>query len=72
MKISLRVQPRSSKEEIIQDGAGLKVYLRESATDGKANEALRRILGKHFDVAKSRVTIVKGDHSRNKIIEIEK
>ena len=72
MKIAVRVQPRSSKEEVIADGDGLKVYLRESATDGKANEALRRVLGDHFNIAKSCVTILRGERSRNKIIEIIK
>ncbi|MBN1492557.1 MAG: DUF167 domain-containing protein [Candidatus Omnitrophica bacterium] len=71
MKISVKVHPRSSREEVQTDGDGLKIYLRESATDGKANEALRRVLGKHFKIAKSLVRIIKGERSRNKIVEID-
>ncbi|MFC1808742.1 DUF167 domain-containing protein [Candidatus Omnitrophota bacterium] len=70
MKISVKVYPRSSREEIQTNDDGIKVYLRESATDGKANEALRRILAKEYQVAKSYITIVNGERSRNKIIEI--
>ncbi len=72
MRISVKVLPRSSREEIQSTGDTFKVYLRESATDGKANEALRRVLGKHFNVAKSFVTIIRGEQSRNKVIEINK
>ncbi len=72
MRISVKVQPRASREEIQEISDGLKVYLKESATDGKANEALRRVLGKHFNVAKSFVTIIRGEQSRNKVIEINK
>jgi len=47
-----------------------KVYLRAKALEGKANEALVKLLGNHFGIAKSRIKIVRGEHSRNKLVEI--
>lgn len=71
MKIHVRVQPRASKEEIVcEDEGAYKVYVRESATDGKANAAVCRVLAKEFKVPKSRITIVRGEKSRNKLIDI--
>jgi len=66
----VKVYPRSSREEVRDETSPLKVYLRESPTEGKANEALRRVLGKHFGTPKSFVKIIRGKKSRIKLIEL--
>ncbi len=48
----------------------LHVYVNAPPSDGKANRAVVDALAKHFDTQKSRVVLVKGMRSRNKIIEI--
>lgn len=48
-----------------------KVYVTASPEDGKANKKVIELLADYFKAAKSRVKIVKGETSRNKIIEIE-
>ena len=70
MKINIKVIPRSSQRKIVKEGERYKVYVHESATDGKANEAVRELLAEECNVAKSNVVIVKGETSRNKVIEI--
>jgi len=67
-KISIKVQPRSSKEAVEQlaDGS-YKVFTHSSPTDGEANKAVIEILAKHFKTTKSDVKIVSGLTSRNKI-----
>jgi uncharacterized protein YggU (UPF0235/DUF167 family) len=72
MKINVTIKPNSKKgpEIIKQDDGSLIVYVREIAFDGKANEALIILLAKHFGVAKTRISIVRGHISRNKVIEI--
>jgi uncharacterized protein len=71
MKIAVKVQPRASKEQLIHNPDGsVKVYLRTSPVDGKANAALIDILAKHYDVKKSDIRIITGKQSRNKIIEL--
>lgn len=65
------VKPGSKKGPLVEESAaGLTVYVRERAVDGKANEAVIGLLAKHFHVPKSRVEIVRGHTSRNKIVRI--
>lgn len=70
-KISLKVLPRSSKNELIAlpDGS-YKVKLTAAPVDGEANKKLLEFLAKEFGVVKSRIWIVKGERSKNKVIEI--
>jgi uncharacterized protein len=71
MRISVKVQPRSSKEQVVKNpDTGIKVYLKTAPVDGKANVALVRILSEYFSVNKSRIKIITGRQSRNKIVEI--
>ena len=73
MKVKVRVQPKTSRNEIISQFDGtLKVFLTVSPVEGKANEALVKIIAKEYNVAKSRVRIVQGLKSRDKIVEIDK
>lgn len=47
-----------------------KVKLTAAPVDGKANEALIKILSEHFKVAKSRISIVGGNTAKTKIVDI--
>jgi uncharacterized protein len=71
MRISVKVQPRASKEYVVKTpDAGIKVYLNAPPVGNKANESLIRILAEYFSVNKSKIKIITGRQSRNKIIEI--
>lgn len=72
-QIKLRVIPRSSKNEIVgemPDGA-LKVKITAAPTDGEANKKLITFLSDEFDIPKSKITIIKGERSKTKTIEID-
>jgi len=72
MKINITIKPNSTKGPLVEpraDGSVL-VYIREIAADGKANEALVRLLAKHFSIPKTHITIVRGHTSRHKVVEI--
>lgn len=70
--ISLKVIPRSSKNEIIkQDDGSYKVKLTAPPVDGAANEALIKFLSEEFRIPKSNIRIVKGEKGRKKIIQIQ-
>ena len=47
-----------------------EVRVDERAVDGRANKRLVEILAEHFKIPKSRVSIVRGAKSRNKIVQI--
>jgi uncharacterized protein (TIGR00251 family) len=70
--IAVSVTPRSARDEVIgwQDGA-LRVRLKAPPVDGKANEALRRLLAESLGVALSAVTIVAGETARLKRVRVE-
>ncbi|HZJ34780.1 MAG TPA: DUF167 domain-containing protein [Candidatus Angelobacter sp.] len=72
MKIVVTVKPNSTKGPLIEPQAdgSLVVYIREIAADGKANEALMKLLAKHFKISKTHISIVQGHTSKHKIIEL--
>ena len=71
MKIAVFVKPGSKKGDLVEaTGEGLTVFLRAKAVDGAANQALIRVLAKHFHVAKSQIAIVNGQKSRKKLVEV--
>jgi uncharacterized protein (TIGR00251 family) len=68
----VRLTPRGGRDSIEGwDGDVLRVRVRAAPVDGRANEALVRLLAAVLDVASSRVTIVAGASSRNKLVQIE-
>ncbi|MFI5322652.1 MAG: DUF167 domain-containing protein [Thermodesulfobacteriota bacterium] len=69
--ITVQVQPKSSSDEIagVHDGR-LKVRISAPPVEGKANERLREVLAKAFDVSKSSIEIIKGKTSKIKTIKI--
>lgn len=70
--IEVHVKPGSSKGPLISvDDGVLTVYLRERAVEGAANDALVKLVAKHFEVPKSRVSIKRGHKSRIKFLEVE-
>lgn len=73
-RISVRVKPRSSRDEVVSyDAAARSMEIRVKAppVDNAANKAVVNLLAKTFKVPKSKVWIVKGANSRDKIVEIE-
>lgn len=71
MKIFVKAKP-SAKEEKVEkvDDLNYVISVKEPPVKGKANEAIRNALAVYFKTGSSRVKIVAGQTSRNKIIEI--
>ena len=71
MIFAVRVQPRASKDEIAGEmGGTLKVRLRAPAVEDRANEALVEFLAGLLKTSRSAVSILSGERSRVKRIEI--
>ena len=71
MKVSVKVQPKASKNDVIDNKDGsFKVYLKSAPTDGKANKELIALLADYFKVKKQGINIITGNRSRKKIVEI--
>ena len=67
-KIKLKIQPNSSKNEIIKSGNDIKVKLTAQPVDNKANKALVEFFAKFFKVPKTSIEILKGHTSKEKTI----
>jgi len=68
---AVRVAPRASRDAIEGEYQGaLKVRLTAPPLDGRANEALRRLLAESLNVPVSAVRIVAGEKSRTKRVAV--
>ena len=68
---AVRVAPRASRNAIEGEYQGaLKVRLTAPAVEGRANDALVRLLAERLNVSRSAVRIVAGEKSRTKRLEI--
>ena len=72
MRIYVKVIPRSSRNivEKISEGE-YRVRLTAPPVDGKANEALIKILSEHFGVSKGSISIVGGKSTQRKMVDVE-
>ncbi|MDD5313231.1 MAG: DUF167 domain-containing protein [Dehalococcoidia bacterium] len=70
MKINVKVTTLATREEVFKQGDVYNVRVKEPPREGKANEAVIKVLAGHFRVPKSAVRIVSGQFSHNKIVEI--
>jgi uncharacterized protein (TIGR00251 family) len=71
-EIRVRLRPRGDRDELIgmRDGV-MQVRVSAPPVDGKANKALRRLIAKSAGVAPSKVRIVRGEKSRDKVVRVE-
>ena len=75
--IAVRLTPKASADRVgdtrkLPNGdEQLVVYVTAPPEDGKANEAMIRLLAKHLNVAASRLTIMRGQTNRNKLVRVE-
>lgn len=69
--LAVRVQPRARRDEIAGERAGaLLVRVTAPPVEGKANEAVRRLIAQRLGVAPGNVTVVRGATSRDKLLDI--
>ena len=70
--IKVRVLPKSSRNRVdgFQDGA-LRVRVTAAPTEGQANAAVIALLAKTLGVSKSRLGIIRGYSSRDKVVSVD-
>ena len=72
MKIHVKVKPNSKTEELSWEGDSFIVKVKEPPKEGKANQAVIKLLAQHFGIPQSQVKILSGFRSRNKLVEVAK
>lgn len=71
MKILVKVKTLAKLEKVEKkDDGSLLVHVNSAPIDGKANAAVLKLLSKYLKIPKSRLSIVRGLKSKNKIIEV--
>jgi uncharacterized protein (TIGR00251 family) len=71
MQIHIKVIPGAKQNTYKEEAGVIKVYLTTPPVDGKANAALIKFLAQHFNINTSRIDIIKGLKSRNKVVNID-
>ena len=71
MKITVKVKASAkvAKVDRLSDDI-FSVWVKEKPQEGKANYAVRKALADHFGIPKSRVILISGEKSKNKLFEI--
>ncbi len=71
MMVRVRVTSNAKEAGVTKTGeTSFEVKVDEKPVGGRANKRLLEILSEHFNVPKSRITIVMGEKSRDKMVEI--
>jgi hypothetical protein len=69
--LTVRVQPRASRDALVLEDTRLKVRITAPPVDGAANAHLLRYLAGRFGVAPSRTELVRGTTGREKTVRIQ-
>jgi len=71
MRITIVAKPGSKKASITRiEEDRYEIAVTERPEKGKANDAVRRALAKHLDIAPSRLSLMMGHASRTKVFEV--
>jgi len=71
MKIFVKVKTRAKVKEVIkQEESSYLVFVSEPPLKNKANLAVIKALAEYFQVSKSKVILVRGEKSKQKVFEI--
>jgi uncharacterized protein (TIGR00251 family) len=71
VRIQLHVQPGASRNEVAGlHGARLRLRIQSPPVDGRANAAVVEWIADHLGVPRRAVTLVHGEKSREKTVEV--
>jgi uncharacterized protein len=70
--VSVRLTPRAARDEVtIRADGSLAVRVTAPPVDGKANEALCRLLARRAGVGRTAVAVVRGQRARDKVVRVD-
>lgn len=68
LRVPVRVTPRASRAKLGSAEGTLRAWVTAPPEDGRANEAVRKLVAKALDVALWEVQIIAGERSRDKVL----
>ncbi len=70
--VAVRLRPRGRGDELIGfEGGVLQARVSAPPVEGRANKALCKLIAKRLRVAPSRVSVARGEKSRDKLVVVE-
>ena len=70
-RLKLRIVPNTKRDEVVGEcGDAVKIKVAAPAVEGKANEALRDFVAKKTGIHHRDVTLIAGEKSRDKLVEL--
>jgi len=70
--LTVRLQWRAKRNAIVSERDGvLHVSVAAAPVEGQANAALCKLIAKRAGIARGRVSVVRGERSREKIVRVE-
>lgn len=71
VELRVRVQPRAAANEIAGAREGtLVVRVTAPPADGRANDAVRKLIARRLGIGASRVEVVRGARAREKVLRV--
>lgn len=70
-QIAVRVTPRAARNAVLLEGDRVRVSVTTVPEDGKANADVIKLLAKALGVAKSRLVLLRGASSRDKVFRVD-
>ncbi len=71
MRVTVYAKPNAKREYIEQlDDSTYAVAVKEAPVEGKANDAIRKALARHFGIPPGDVYLLRGSRAKLKIFEV--
>lgn len=70
--LNVRVIPNARQNRVVEESNRLKVYLTAPPVEGKANKALIEFLAERLGVKRTKIRVIRGEKSRDKVLHIDK
>ncbi|MFA5411230.1 MAG: DUF167 domain-containing protein [Candidatus Omnitrophota bacterium] len=71
MKINVKVKPNAKQESVEKTGEkDFLLRVKAPAREGRANQAVVELLSEYFNLPKSGISIVRGEKSKNKVVNL--
>ena len=69
-EIAVRVTPKASRDRIVVEEGQIRIYVTTVPEDSKANAAVQKLLAKALGLPKSRLSLIRGQTSRDKVFRV--
>lgn len=70
-EIAVRVTPKASRNALVVEAGAIRVYVTTVPEGGKATAMVQKLLAKAVGVAKTRLVLVRGATSRDKVFRVD-